>query len=252
MTTSSTNPYLQLRTSIAAFLVVIIAPGFGGTVAAQSCVTAPINAPAHAQTALGHEPSNMTGIAVLIKENALARSIRKTGDTQTYVTQSLALWGATEFDASVSNQLSLRLIAAENRQQQSSAPLISEVSVTNAFNSICRELYKPETCPAITKDDLHGQRVLLSQIAPDLFRIDEPGCTPVEASLLLFLAIYNNGSSRMEVSGSDSSSRGQISHTIHTQLGAPTMLELLRAQLGKLSRGELQQWLDLSLRELTM
>jgi hypothetical protein len=135
----------------------------------------------------------MTGPVLLTYFNDLAKSAHKTGDSRSYVEHTLTFFRVKDFDSRLSDKLSRRLIAAEDRYRDNIAPFSTETNVAAAFNALRSSLANSTDYPTVKAIDVDKIRRFWSRYSPDLFRLNNTNYSPIEAILLLFVIAQNDG-----------------------------------------------------------
>lgn len=202
----------------------------------------------------------MTGPVLLTYFNGLAKSAHETGDTRSYVEQTLAFSKIKGLHFRLSERLSRRLIAAEDRYRDNVAPFLTDTNVAAAFNALRSSLANSTDYPTIAAKEVHKLRQFLSRFSPDLFLVEKTNYSPIEAIVLLFLIAHNNG--RIDLSDIEAieaesaviqgSHSGVLIAGVFKKSSTPTVVESLLSQLRGMSQPQLERWSEDILNQLNI
>jgi len=153
----------------------------------------------NAPTAVSREPIQMPHpLSRLQKIDQLAAQARPTGEFHQYVNEAVSQFVEIQSDSTY-KEILLRFEEGEIRGYRDPKSKPTESDVANAFNYVADILtnetaVEPSTI-AINANDVHTVRSFMSQFAPNVFSVypENAGCSPVEALLLIYILVFNDG-----------------------------------------------------------
>jgi hypothetical protein len=148
-----------------------------------------------------------------------------------------------KIDSQFSAQLSQRLIAGEDHYRDDMIPLLTEANVVSAFNHLRSGIPNSKDYPVISEAEVTNLRTNLSSFAPHLFQMKKTSYSPIEAVILLFLIVYNNGNLNVG---------GVLVESDRPRTTAVSMTQSLQTQINGLSSPELERWIDDVFRQLNV
>lgn len=177
----------------------------------------------------------MPGPALLTFFNEIAKSRSETKNAANFVEQALVYFDWQKLDLRFSSRFSTQVIAGEARYLSDVGPLITEKNIVTAYECVRKKLPDGEEYPSISEGEVAKLRAALSPFAPNLFVLQKTNLSPVEAIILLFLIIHNNG---------NLDSTGFISKDDPRFHAVTRMSVLLKSQLSQMSDERFEAWID--------